>query len=49
MTDRSRVDSPVDIQPSGWAAIFKRTWSEAGRDDVGMIAASVAFYAFLAC
>ena len=31
-----------------WRAVLARTWSEAGDDNVGFLAAGVAFYAFLA-
>jgi membrane protein len=31
-----------------WLAVLQRTWSEAGDDNVGFLAAGVAFYAFLA-
>ena len=33
---------------SGWKQILVRTWKEAGDDDVGLLAAGVAFYFFLA-
>src|SRR4051812_8234002 len=42
------------IQPVRWPAfnawrqVFVRTWKEAGDDNVGLLAAGVAFYAFLA-
>lgn len=32
----------------GWKDIFVRTWGEAGDDNVGLVAAGVAFYGFLA-
>ena len=32
----------------GWKDIFVRTWNEAGDDNVGLVAAGVAFYGFLA-
>lgn len=39
--------SPWAIPAAGWKAILKRTWHEAGEDNIGLIAAGVAFYAFL--
>ena len=33
---------------SDWRAVLTRTWKEAGDDNVGLLAAGVAFYAFLA-
>ena len=33
---------------AGWKEIAKRTWGESSKDNVGLIAAGVAFYAFLA-
>lgn len=47
--DRGRnADSPGEIPPLGWRDIAIRTWREAGRDNLGLVAAGVAFYAFLA-
>ncbi|HYI40200.1 MAG TPA: YihY/virulence factor BrkB family protein [Allosphingosinicella sp.] len=34
--------------PREWWAVLVRTWKEAGDDNVGLLAAGVAFYAFLA-
>src|SRR3954469_18700794 len=40
---------PVRWPPaSEWRAVLSRTWSEASDDNVGFLAAGVAFYAFLA-
>jgi membrane protein len=39
--------SPWAIPAKGWKAILLRTWREAGEDNIGLIAAGVAFYAFL--
>lgn len=39
--------SPWDLPADGWIAVLKRTWKEAGDDNIGLIAAGVAFYAFL--
>lgn len=33
---------------SGWKDVVVRTWNEAGNDNVGLVAAGVAFYGFLA-
>lgn len=40
--------TPADIPPLGWWQILKRTYREILDDNVGLIAAGVAFYAFLA-
>jgi membrane protein len=40
--------SPTEIPASGWWAIAKRTYAEAGKDNLGLIASGVAFYGFLA-
>ncbi|WP_426267464.1 YihY/virulence factor BrkB family protein [Sphingomonas sp. LHG3443-2] len=39
---------PTDIPRPGWIEIAKRTWKEVGKDNVGIVAAGVAFYFFLA-
>ena len=39
---------PTDISASGWWSVFKRTWSEAGEDNLSLIASGIAFNAFLA-
>jgi len=41
-------DSPADIGPRGWKRILLDTWNDAGEDNLSLIAAGVAFYAFLA-
>jgi len=47
--DRGRnATSPWAVPLAGWKEIFVRTWGEATRDNVGLVAAGVAFYAFLA-
>ncbi|UUR08737.1 YihY/virulence factor BrkB family protein [Sphingomonas glaciei] len=47
--DKGRsADKPTDIPSSGWLEIAKRTWKEVGKDNVGIVAAGVAFYFFLA-
>ena len=40
--------SPADIPPRGWKEVFKETWKKAGKDNITLIAAGVAFYAFSA-
>ncbi|WP_300974436.1 YihY/virulence factor BrkB family protein [Sphingomonas sp. LHG3406-1] len=48
-TDQGRsADTPREIPAPGWIAIAKRTWKEVGKDNVGIVAAGVAFYFFLA-
>ena len=40
--------SPREIPAKGWKKILVRTWKESSADNVGLIAAGVAFYSFLA-
>ena len=48
-TDKGRsAAKPTDIPRGGWVEIAKRTWKEVGKDNVGIVAAGVAFYFFLA-
>ena len=47
-TPESEPDSPADIPPRGWKRILVATWKDAGEDNLSLIAAGVAFYAFLA-
>jgi membrane protein len=42
------ADSPAQIPPAGWFQILKRTYGESNKDNVSIVAAGVAFYAFLA-
>ncbi len=42
------VGSPADISPRGWKRILIDTWKDAGEDNLSLVAAGVAFYAFLA-
>ena len=42
------ASSPAQIPPAGWFQILKRTYQESTRDNVSLVAAGVAFYAFLA-
>ena len=45
---RASADSPDDIPAAGWGQVLIRTYRESDRDHVSIIAAGVAFYAFLA-
>lgn len=40
--------SPRQVPRAGWLAILKRTWAETGDDNIGLIAAGIAFYMFAA-
>lgn len=40
--------SPTEIPAAGWKQVLKRAWKEQGDDNVGLLAAGVAFYAFTA-
>lgn len=40
--------SPWAIPAKGWLEVLKRTWTEATEDSIGLVAAGVAFYGFLA-
>jgi len=42
------ASDPTDIPPRGWKEIAKASWKEAGKDNVSIIAAGVAFYIFTA-
>jgi membrane protein len=46
--NRFAANSPAEIPAPGWWAVLKRTYGESTRDNVSIIAAGVAFYAFLA-
>jgi membrane protein len=43
-----QADRPSEIPKPGWIQIVKRAWKEAKKDAVPLLAAGVAFYAFLA-
>jgi len=43
-----QADAPNEIPPKGWFQIAKRGWKEAKVDQVPLLGAGVAFYAFLA-
>ncbi|MCW2811785.1 MAG: Membrane protein [Friedmanniella sp.] len=42
------ADKPSEVPAKGWKQILKRGWAEAKADQVPLLAAGVAFYAFLA-
>ncbi|SDU88660.1 YihY family inner membrane protein [Microlunatus sagamiharensis] len=42
------ADKPQDIPKQGWVQIAKRGWAEAQADNVPLLAAGMAYYAFLA-
>ncbi|MEA1073296.1 YihY/virulence factor BrkB family protein [Sphingomonas sp. LY160] len=47
--DRGRhAPSPWKMPVAGWKDVLVRTWTESASDNVGLVAAGVAFYAFLA-
>jgi len=43
-----QAESPAQIPAPGWKEIAFRTWKEASKDNVSLVAAGVAFYGFLA-
>jgi membrane protein len=42
------AEKPTDVPAKGWLAIAKRGWAEAKVDNVPLLAAGMAYYAFLA-
>jgi len=50
MTDErgQNAASPWAMPPKGWLDVLKRSWAEMGKDNLSLIAAGVAFYAFTA-
>jgi membrane protein len=42
------AETPTQIPPKGWVQVVKRGWKEATADQVPLLSAGVAFYAFLA-
>jgi membrane protein len=42
------ADNPWKIPAQGWKAVLRRSWSEASEDNIGIVAAGVSFYGFLA-
>src|SRR5437868_6731321 len=43
-----RAESPWAIPRAGWRQVISRTWQQTWIDNVGLVAAGVAFYGFLA-
>jgi membrane protein len=43
-----RAESPWAIPRAGWKQVIRRTWQQTWIDNVGLVAAGVAFYGFLA-
>lgn len=48
MSKPAEIPSPWSMSFADWKAVLVRSWKEAGDDNVGLIAAGVSFYAFLA-
>ena len=42
-----KAERPSEIPAGGWKQVAKRGWKEAKADQVPLLAAGVAFYAFL--
>ncbi len=42
------ASSPLAMPAKGWKEVLQRAWREAGDDNIGIVAAGVAFYGFLA-
>ncbi|MDB5682902.1 MAG: ribonuclease [Sphingomonas bacterium] len=42
------ADTPLEIPGRAWGEILKRVWFKTGTDNISLLAAGVAFYAFLA-
>lgn len=42
------AQTPWAIPAEGWKAVLRRSWNEAGEDNIGIVAAGVSFYGFLA-
>jgi membrane protein len=42
------ASKPSDIPARGWKEVLKETWKEGGKDNITLVAAGVAFYAFSA-
>jgi membrane protein len=49
ISDRGRsATSPWGMPLAAWKAVLQRTWAETSEDNMGLVAAGVAFYGFLA-
>ena len=44
----SGANKPTEIPAGGWKEILKRSWAEQKADNIGLLAAGCAYYAFLA-
>ncbi|RZS91479.1 membrane protein [Motilibacter rhizosphaerae] len=44
----AQAEKPTDIPAAGWKQILERAWKESKEDNVSLLAAGVAFFAFLA-
>ena len=42
-----RATSPMEMPAAAWRQILKRVWFKTGTDNIGLMAAGVAFYSFL--
>jgi membrane protein len=42
------AESPLEIPARGWKQVALRTWKQSSEDNIGLVAAGVAFYGFLA-
>lgn len=42
------ADSPLQTPARGWKQVAVRTWKQSSEDNIGLVAAGVAFYGFLA-
>ncbi len=42
------ADSPMQIPKAGWRQVLQRAWAEQQKDNIGLIAAGIAYYAFTA-
>ena len=45
---RRRLGSPWQLSLRSWLTIFRRAWTEQSEDNIGLVAAGVSFYGFLA-
>lgn len=43
-----QADTPTQIPAQGWKQILRRAWAEQKEDNIGLLAAGVAYYAFTA-
>ncbi len=45
---QERGPTPIGLSAADWRSVLKRAWREASKDNIGLIAAGVSFYAFFA-